>query len=81
LPSAMAAAASDSSCRDEAVEVGGELDAADEAVDDEEFDGDLDMPAGAVLWLLGRDVKGAAVMELSSCIVSLHGELVTVEPH
>jgi hypothetical protein len=30
----MAAAASDSSCRDEAVEVGGELDAADETVDD-----------------------------------------------
>lgn len=49
LPSATAAAASDSSCLDEAVvEAGGELDAADEAVDDEEFDGDLDM-AGTVL--------------------------------
>jgi hypothetical protein len=30
----MAAATSDSSCHDEAVEVGGELDAADETVDD-----------------------------------------------
>jgi len=39
----MAAAASDRSCRDEAAEVGGELDDVDEAVDDEaEFAGDLD---------------------------------------
>lgn len=30
--------------------------------------------------MLGRDARGAAVRELSSCIVSPHAELVTVEP-
>ena len=45
----MVAAASDSSCRDEAVEVGGELDVdSEEAVDEEEFNLGLDM-AGTVL--------------------------------
>lgn len=45
LPSATAAAASDRSCRNEADEVGGELDADEEAVDDEESVGDRDMGA------------------------------------
>ena len=42
-PSAMAAASLDRSCRNEAAEVGGELDAVDEAVDEEaELAGDHD---------------------------------------
>lgn len=44
LPSATAAAASERSCREEAAaEVGGELDAVDEVVDEVELDGDHDV--------------------------------------
>jgi len=56
-----------------------------DAVDDEtEFAGDLDMGTELLLLValaMGRDGSDAAVMDLSSCIVFPHAEVVTMEPH
>ncbi|EAZ22807.1 hypothetical protein OsJ_06483 [Oryza sativa Japonica Group] len=77
----MAAAASERSCRDEAAEIGGELDADDEAVDEEEFVGDR--ANSAVLFTTvsrGSDGDDAAVTELSLWIVSPQSEVMKPEP-
>lgn len=72
LPAATAAAASDRSCRNEANEVDSELDADEEAADNEEIIGDCDMGAS---WLFSAPSKGSDGEDTTVM------ELVIADPH